>query len=94
MVPVVRVIRAWLDGPLNNAIEKTWTRGEMSAMGARLKVIAEQIDHVLRATTSFAIGDSKHFVARGQITVGGSGTYPLAVTQIGELPGVLIAIGA
>ena len=93
IVPMVRVIRAWLDGPLRGAIERTWTPIELAAMGARLKVIAEQVDYVLRATTLFTLGTSKHFIARGEITVGGSGTFPLSVTQIRELPGVLIALG-
>ncbi len=94
MVPIVRVVRAWLQGPLGNAIEKTWTPMQITAMAARLKVIAEQVDYVLRADTSFTLGASKAFVARGQITVGGSGVFPLSVTTIGNLPQVLVTLGA
>lgn len=92
-VPLVRVVRAWLDGPLAGAIERTWTPIQISAMAARLRVIAEQVEHVLRAETSFALGPSKHFVARGQITVGGSQTYPLIV-EIGDLTAAIVSIGA
>jgi hypothetical protein len=93
MVPVVRVARTWLESALANAIERTWRPPELGALGARLKVLGEQVEHVLRVEATATLGASKALVAHGRITVGGAGIYPLVVTVDG-LTEALITIGA
>lgn len=88
MVPVIRVLRAWLEQELGDAIERTFTTGEIAALSDRLKTLALTVDHVLRADPVIArLGADKVLRVGGSLAVGGAGVYLLNVSidQLGQV---------
>jgi hypothetical protein len=90
-VPCIRVLRIWLERALGRAIERTFTATELGALGQRLRVLAENVEHVLRAAVVVTLGEAKALIVRGELAVGGARTYALNVT-VDQLGGVLATI--
>jgi hypothetical protein len=92
MVPVVRVLRSWLENALGDAIEKTYRSPDIGALAHRLKVLAEDVEHVLVADTSVILPASKVLIATGTLAVGGPRLYALNV-KIDAIAGAIATVG-